>query len=127
MQDGITYMATSECRNSETTKGSRSMTDLNGEELSKHNAIQNAIKVVCVKERECWKEDPCTCPGAQTDMARDLCTFYLTPPKVEEKPGEVKLKCPKDQVETPVSWCMEKCHKKLTCYELKEHIKSEGK
>lgn len=104
------------------------MTDLEGQELSEHNAIQNAIQALCVKQRNCWKEDPGTCPSALNTSARDMCTLYQEPPeKPKEKPETIYLKCPRNEKNQPLSWCMAKCYRNTNCQKFKDYVRSQAK
>ena len=102
--------------------------DITGQELSDYNATQNAIQAKCVKERKCWKEDPGTCPSALNASARDMCTLYReSQEKPKEKSETIYLKCPRNEKNQPLSWCMEKCYRKMSCSKLKEYIRSQAK
>ena len=104
------------------------MTDeLEGQELSDYNATQSAIQALCVKRRKCWKEDPGTCPSAQHEMPRNLCTLYKEPvEKLVEVPNTVALICPTDNKPKPLSRCYE-CFKNKSCPKFTDYIKEQAK
>ena len=103
------------------------MKPLEGQALSDHNATQNAIQSLCVRERKCWKEDPGTCPSAQTESNRNICTLYQEPAeKPKENVDTVYLYCDRYKEKKPLSYCC-KCFKHSTCQKFEDYIKEQAK
>lgn len=93
-----------------------------GEALSKYNAIQNAIQLLCVGKRKCWKKDPATCPIAQINRARGVCDVHESPPPADAPEDDEKLRC-FDSINIPVKWCMTKCSRNTRCPEFRAYIR----